>query len=495
MDIEFNEITFKNLKSLGVERNKNIYTLIEIHRVTGDVTVYDGYFDTNSDGSYKFEVDNDTIDFMHDLEYFDYFYCMKDDYENYIGGVLREKAYGKKAEQCKQDKYHLHDWLVDDNGTLWRIEGKDKHDRYVLSGRGYQIPQKATEAELDRDYTRWSANNARKGCMLMSEDKTTGILFKEAVPNTDRYVAFAVTTREADGRQWSELDTQECERTNDCRLVPMTDEEAFNFRCYLNRLGFDWSCYIKSIISSPARPYKVGDWLCQTDNRQWYRIANVNNNGKCFELYMFGDKGTTPLYADEEYLARNFVNWDITMADEGMPLVSRDGEISLVFKCIDADNPNTFRSHAFVRNYDCDGGHLNLDENYDCDGGHLNLDENENRCWLCEEFVPMARDVEKKFGAFVSGEGYGWDNLNKRLVGSTGEAKWVSDTLKPFDRVIVRDAAGKWKCAIYSHRNSSGAFVTTDSAYTQCLPYDDETAHLVGTKDDYDGKYGSYYNE
>ena len=197
---------------------------------------------------------------------------------------------------------------------------------------------------------------------------------------------------------------------------------------------------------------------------------------------MFGDEETIPLCADKDYLSRSFVNWDITMADEGMPLVSRDGEISLVFKCIDTDNPNTFRSHAFVRNYDCDGK-------------HLNLDEIENRCWLCEEFVPMARGVEKKFGAFVSGDGYGWDNLNKCLVRTTGGAKWVSDTHKPFDRVVVRGAGGVWKCAIYSHRNSSGVFVTTDSAYTQCLPYDDETARLVGTKDDYDGKYGFYYNE
>ncbi len=483
MDIELKKIEFQNLDSLDIIMDANLYTLIEMHKVRGDVEVYNGYFYRTSNGSLAFDIGNDNVIFSEDLNYFDYFYCKTDDYGKYINDMLREKAYGKKDEPREQSKYNLHDWLIGYNGIFWRIEGKDECDKYVLSGRGYQIPQKATEKELDKFYVKWSMDKARKGCMLMSVDKTVGMLFKECGRTPDSYIAFAVCTRDAEDKPWNELNTQECERIASSGLVPMTDEESSDFSQFISRLGFDWSRYLKSVTDNVSSVYKVGDWLCAAeDNNLWYRITEVLDGDKCYKMHLFGNETQQPVYADDKYLAQRFVKWDITKAKDGMPLISKDGEISIVFKCIDADNPNTFRSHAFVRNYNCEDG-------------HLNLDESENRCWLCEEFVPMARTVEKKFGEFVSGEGYGWDNLNKRLVRTTGEAKWVSDTHKPFDRVVVRGAGGVWKCAIYSHRNSSGVFVTTDSAYTQCLPYDDETARLVGTKDDYDGKYGSYYNE
>lgn len=65
-------------------------------------------------------------------------------------------------------------------------------------------------------------------------------------------------------------------------------------------------------------------------------------------------------------------------------------------------------------------------------------------------------------------------------------------TLKPFDRVLVRDTnEGSWKCTIFSHsREREGGFidlykyVTTDNSYICCIPYNDDTEHLVGTADE-----------
>ena len=65
--------------------------------------------------------------------------------------------------------------------------------------------------------------------------------------------------------------------------------------------------------------------------------------------------------------------------------------------------------------------------------------------------------------------------------------KFDPKTLKPFDRVLVRDFhVHTWKCALYSHmeekENSSYKHVTTDSAYICCIPYNNDTKHLIGTK-------------
>ena len=64
--------------------------------------------------------------------------------------------------------------------------------------------------------------------------------------------------------------------------------------------------------------------------------------------------------------------------------------------------------------------------------------------------------------------------------------KWI--TPKPFDRVITRNAYDDiWTANIFSHMNSCGEYVAIGCAgcYHYCLPYNDETAHLLGTTDEW----------
>ena len=69
--------------------------------------------------------------------------------------------------------------------------------------------------------------------------------------------------------------------------------------------------------------------------------------------------------------------------------------------------------------------------------------------------------------------------------------KWI--TPKPFDRVITRKAYDDiWTANIFSHMNSCGEYVTIGCAggYHYCIPYNDETAHLIGTTDEWKGGEG-----
>lgn len=66
-------------------------------------------------------------------------------------------------------------------------------------------------------------------------------------------------------------------------------------------------------------------------------------------------------------------------------------------------------------------------------------------------------------------------------------AKFDTNSLKPFDKVLVRDTnINVWVCSIYSHfRNTSNyRYVCANNSYIQCIPYNDETKHLVGTNED-----------
>ena len=67
-------------------------------------------------------------------------------------------------------------------------------------------------------------------------------------------------------------------------------------------------------------------------------------------------------------------------------------------------------------------------------------------------------------------------------------------TLKPFDKVLVRDSmlvdgspSNLWKCQILSHikeEYENYPYVCINDEYSFCIPYNDETKHLVGTKDE-----------
>ena len=65
--------------------------------------------------------------------------------------------------------------------------------------------------------------------------------------------------------------------------------------------------------------------------------------------------------------------------------------------------------------------------------------------------------------------------------------KFDPRTLKPFDKVLVRDTADdKWICEHFSymiHDNNEWACMATIK-YFCCIPYNDETKHLIGTKDE-----------
>ena len=71
--------------------------------------------------------------------------------------------------------------------------------------------------------------------------------------------------------------------------------------------------------------------------------------------------------------------------------------------------------------------------------------------------------------------------------------KFDPKTLKPFDKVIVKTLNGEWTCAIFSHITNYGEDYQYDCCYMickYCIPYNDDTKHLIGTTKD----APEYYN-
>lgn len=100
--------------------------------------------------------------------------------------------------------------------------------------------------------------------------------------------------------------------------------------------------------------------------------------------------------------------------------------------------------------------------------------------------IRLATDLEKKqlFEALAK-KGKSWNAEKKAIVDL--KPKW---NLKPFDKVITRvDVNAIWTANIFSHVDQYGEYVTIGcvGGYPYCIPYNEETAKLIGTTNNWEG--------
>lgn len=86
---------------------------------------------------------------------------------------------------------------------------------------------------------------------------------------------------------------------------------------------------------------------------------------------------------------------------------------------------------------------------------------------------------------FPSKEQKDW---NKFSVPWYKAEKFDPKTLQPFDKVLVYDIydiCEGWACALFSHiRESEYPYSTSSGSFKVCIPYNDDTKHLLGTTDE-----------
>lgn len=106
---------------------------------------------------------------------------------------------------------------------------------------------------------------------------------------------------------------------------------------------------------------------------------------------------------------------------------------------------------------------------------------------LVESFTPDGKMIVDCYGEcilFPSKEQRDW---SKFTAPWHKKDKFDPKTLKPFDKVLVRDTLySNWVCNLFSHiieiKNYSYKCIV--NSYRYCIPYNDNTKHLIGTTDE-----------
>ena len=102
---------------------------------------------------------------------------------------------------------------------------------------------------------------------------------------------------------------------------------------------------------------------------------------------------------------------------------------------------------------------------------------------LLSRLYPAREDEKKELFDALAKEGKRWDSEKKQIMDL--KLKW---TPKPFDKVVVRcSKADRWSIDFFSYKVHNGYICTGDAWFGYCLPYNEETAKLIGTRNNVEG--------
>ena len=115
--------------------------------------------------------------------------------------------------------------------------------------------------------------------------------------------------------------------------------------------------------------------------------------------------------------------------------------------------------------------------------GELTVNEYLMSCGFGEGWYSSTEEEKQQLFDALAKENKAWDAKKKQIVDLKPKIE-----LKPFDKVLVRDSkSDNWRANLFSHIDKNGCHYCVWASWLYCIPYNEETEHLLGTTDDWEG--------
>ena len=126
------------------------------------------------------------------------------------------------------------------------------------------------------------------------------------------------------------------------------------------------------------------------------------------------------------------------------------------------------------------------------DGGfEIPIENGEDNVYGCYNATPATKEQRNLLFQKIKEAGYKW-NVETKTLEKLVKPKFDPKTLQPFDKVLVRDNKNCiWDIDFYSHKykgtdmvNKAYPYKCVGNSQRYCIPYNDDTKHLVGTNEE-----------
>ena len=100
-------------------------------------------------------------------------------------------------------------------------------------------------------------------------------------------------------------------------------------------------------------------------------------------------------------------------------------------------------------------------------------------------FLLATEEEQKQFFSALANKGKAWDSEKKKVVNLKPKCEF-----KPFDKVLGRNEKDEvWEAELFSHYREESQYPFRCIGFSRkyCIPYNEETAHLLGTTDEWEG--------
>ena len=245
--------------------------------------------------------------------------------------------------------------------------------------------------------------------------------------------------------------------TYDARfLFGISNSKSAEIMLFPSKDQRDWS---KFNVSDKIEPkFNVGDWVVFLTSESVYQVEKKENYEYTLK-HIFG--GSLCVSFSDENLIRE---WTIQDANDGD--IIHFGTVTAIFK------KYIGREKCICYCSFCKDG-----------GFEIPIENGEDNVYGCYNATPATKEQRDVLIKAMNDAGYKWD-IETNTLDKLAEPKFDPKTLQPFDKVLVRNfPVSIWQSGIFSHQHFHQYFVYNDT-YKFCIPYNNDTKHLIGTTDE-----------
>ena len=444
-------------------------------------------------------------------------------YKDYVCGVHVEDAIawlekqGKNSADKIEPRFKVGDWVIfTTSGNLYQVEKKENYEYTLRNIFGGSLCLSFSKEELIRE---WTIQDARDGDVLFfySEYKShkmtqVGIIEKYVGKHGGCSNTFKIYV----GVNWDN-NLQIGKYMGCSNIHPATKEQYDALMKAMNDAGYKWNAGTKTLEKLEKSSFHEGDWvvynndICQIVKREEGCNKLVTVFGIEKELVNERNLSTTRLWTIQDAKVGDVLEF----GDHGRLVIGILSGINKTTGKVDVScllEDNKFKLGVFY-NLDTVSPHPAIKEQRDIlmkamnDAGY----KWNTRTKTLEKLVEPKFKVGDKIvnlpmkymgGSWTQGtiskitdDKYIFTDGSYTSISSQDSWELVYDkkpkfdpkTLKPFDKVLVRDDESlTWKTNMFSYidNNKKYPYVCLLSCYRYCIPYNDDTKHLVGTSDE-----------